>query len=143
MTRYEDPTDTAIIVDAKQVERAIQNLLLNACQSLRPAGVEPQVEAILESTSTHMVLSVIDNGMGVPDSVRANLFEPFVSEGKQKGTGLGLTLAHTIAQEHGGDVVLVGSEPGRTVFQLRIARDEHAEDGLREEPQSDAKEVPR
>lgn len=139
-TRYADPTDTPIVADAKQIERAIQNLLVNACQSPRAPGVEPEVDAVIESTPTHMVLCVIDNGMGVPSSVRASLFEPFVSEGKQKGTGLGLTLAHTIAQEHGGDVVLLVSEPGRTVFQLRIARDREA-DGLRGDSRSNLKEV--
>jgi nitrogen-specific signal transduction histidine kinase len=45
-----------------------------------------------------------------------------VSEGKQKGTGLGLTLANCIATEHGGEVVLVSSRPGETVFQMKVAR---------------------
>lgn len=132
-TQYSDPTDTAVVADAKQVERAIQNLLLNACQSPRAAGTQPMVEAVLEGNTTHIVLSVIDNGIKVPATVRANLFEPFVSEGKQKGTGLGLTLAHTIAVEHGGEVVLVASSPGRTIFQLRMAR-ERAPAGL-EDPE--------
>jgi nitrogen-specific signal transduction histidine kinase len=58
----------------------------------------------------------------VAEAVRDSLFEPFVSEGKQSGTGLGLTLAHCIAQEHGGFVKLVSSQPGKTVFLLSIAR---------------------
>ena len=123
---YGDPVDTAVVADAKQIERAIQNLLLNACQSPRESGVAPIVEVTLERTPTHVVMTVIDNGMGIPEAVRANLFEPFVSEGKQKGTGLGLTLAHTIAMEHGGDVSLVCSRPGKTVFQLRVVR-EHSQ----------------
>jgi nitrogen-specific signal transduction histidine kinase len=45
-----------------------------------------------------------------------------VSEGKQKGTGLGLTLAHCIALEHGGGVVLLSSKPGETIFQMKVAR---------------------
>jgi signal transduction histidine kinase len=122
-TLYADPTETAIVADAKQIERAIQNLLLNACQSPRAADVRPKIEAVLETTASHMVLSVIDNGVGVPEFVRATLFDPFVSEGKHKGTGLGLTLAHTIAVEHGGDVVLLSSQTGKTIFQLRVARD--------------------
>jgi len=46
-----------------------------------------------------------------------------VSVGKQKGTGLGLTLAHSIAKEHGGDVILFSSRPGETIFQMKVARD--------------------
>jgi nitrogen-specific signal transduction histidine kinase len=68
-------------------------------------------------------VTVIDNGPGVPEGVRNSLFEPFVSEGKQKGTGLGLTLAQCIANEHGGDVVVVSSRPGETIFQMKLARD--------------------
>jgi nitrogen-specific signal transduction histidine kinase len=50
------------------------------------------------------------------------LFEPFVSEGKLGGVGLGLTLADRIAREHGGAVTLEASEPGRTVFSLSLAK---------------------
>lgn len=46
-----------------------------------------------------------------------------MSEGKQKGTGLGLTLARCIALEHGGDVVLLSSRPGETVFQMKVVRE--------------------
>jgi len=69
-----------------------------------------------------MVVSVIDNGAGVPENIRQSLFEPFVSEGKQKGTGLGLTLAQRIAVEHGGEVMLLSSRPGETIFQMKVAR---------------------
>ena len=72
-----------------------------------------------------MIVSVIDNGDGIPENIRDSLFEPFVSEGKQKGTGLGLTLAHCIAVEHGGEVVLLSSFPGETIFQMRVARQIH------------------
>jgi nitrogen-specific signal transduction histidine kinase len=71
---------------------------------------------------------VIDDGPGVPDSIRKSLFEPFVSEGKQKGTGLGLTLARSIASEHGGEVTLLSSRPGETIFQMKVARDIHTHD---------------
>jgi signal transduction histidine kinase len=57
----------------------------------------------------------------VADSIRLTLFEPFVSEGKQNGIGLGLTLAHRIAQEHGGSVTLEESGPSGSVFVLSIA----------------------
>jgi nitrogen-specific signal transduction histidine kinase len=70
-----------------------------------------------------LVLTVTDNGAGVPEIVRDSLFQPFVSDGKQKGTGLGLTLAHCVAVEHGGDVILLSSRPGETIFQLRIVRE--------------------
>jgi signal transduction histidine kinase len=120
--RYGDPAETSIIADGKQIERALCNLLLNACQATRPAETALTVTLTLEVRETAMIVSVIDNGEGVPEVIRDSLFEPFVSEGKQKGTGLGLTLAHCIAKEHGGEVVLLSTRPGETVFQMILPR---------------------
>ncbi len=121
-TCYGDPADTVAVVDGMQIERAIYNLLLNACQSVRSTGPSRQVKLTLESQGQYMVVSVVDNGAGVPENIRKSLFEPFVSEGKQKGTGLGLTLAQRIAAEHGGEVILLSSRPGETIFQMKVAR---------------------
>ena len=126
-TRYGDPAETGVAVDGKQIERAIFNLLLNACQSARCAASAARVLVTLGARGRQMIVNVIDNGAGVPEKIRKSLFEPFVSEGKQKGTGLGLTLAHCIALEHGGEVVLLSSRPGETIFQMKVAR------GIREE----------
>jgi signal transduction histidine kinase len=122
VTRYGEPTETVVVVDGKQIERAIYNLLLNACQAVRATGTAGVVMVTLETEEEHMIIKIIDSGVGVPDTIHQNLFEPFVSEGKQKGTGLGLTLAHCIAEEHGGGVALLGSRPGETIFQLKVAR---------------------
>ncbi|HZP06379.1 MAG TPA: ATP-binding protein [Terracidiphilus sp.] len=130
-TRYGDPIETSVIADGKQIERAIFNLLLNACQSVRSSGESASVTATLETDEHSTILNVVDNGPGVPDKIRKSLFEPFVSEGKQKGTGLGLTLAHCIAVEHGGEVVLLSSQPGETIFQMRVARASGTQDALR------------
>ena len=117
-----DPADTSALVDGKQIERAIYNLLLNACQSARTGHHEPRVQARLSVQGSTITIEVQDNGLGVPESIRTSLFQPFVSEGKQKGSGLGLTLAQSIAAEHGGEVALVTTSPGETVFRITIAR---------------------
>jgi signal transduction histidine kinase len=117
-----DPAETTALVDAKQVERAIYNLLLNACQSARTGEAEARVQARLDIHNGMIVMEVEDNGPGVPESIRNSLFQPFVSEGKQKGSGLGLTLAHCVAAEHGGEVQLVTTAPGETIFRMTIDR---------------------
>ena len=122
VTHYGESARSAVRADAKQIERAICNLLLNACQAVRANQRAPTIEMILEVEPDHVIVKVMDNGDGVSESIRDSLFEPFVSDGKQKGTGLGLTLAHCIAVEHGGGVVLLKSRPGETVFQMKIAR---------------------
>jgi signal transduction histidine kinase len=126
--RYGDPADTGVIVDEKQIERAIFNLLLNACQSVRTSAGAANVLVTLEVREQQIIVNVIDNGPGVPEKIRKSLFEPFVSEGKQKGTGLGLTLTGRIASEHGGEVTLISSRPGETIFQMKVARDLQAHD---------------
>ena len=121
--RYGDPAETGVVVDEKQIERAIFNLLLNACQSVRTSANAAHVLVTLEIREQQIIVNVIDNGAGVPEKIRNSLFEPFVSEGKQRGTGLGLTLAGCIASEHGGEVILLSSRQGETIFQMKVARD--------------------
>ena len=117
-----DSATSVAIVDAKQMERALFNLLLNACQAARRSATEPRVTAIVEILPATITVRISDTGLGVSDIIRESLFEPFVSEGKQNGTGLGLTLAHAVAREHGGSVTLIASHPGETTFALSIPR---------------------
>jgi signal transduction histidine kinase len=109
-------------VDGQQIERAIYNLALNGCQSPREPGTAAEVSVALTSCEDQLLVHVWDNGMGIPQNIRSTLFEPFVSEGKHKGSGLGLTLTQSIASDHGGGVSLISSEPGNTMFCIRIAR---------------------
>jgi signal transduction histidine kinase len=139
VARYGFPGTTLAVVDAQQIERAIYNILLNACQSRSPSPAVINVTATLEVQEDHIVLEVTDDGAGVPDDIRSSLFEPFVSQGKQKGSGLGLTLAHCIAAEHGGYLVLVSSRPGETIFRMSIARGLAAEESV--SPESSTPEV--
>ena len=121
-TDYGDPVDTDVVVDERLLERAIYNLLLNACQSGRAAADRRLVKAAIRTDANMVTVIVTDNGPGVAESIRGSLFDPFVSEGKQKGTGLGLTLVASVAAEHGGTVTLARSRPGETIFRLSLPR---------------------
>ena len=114
--------DTNAAVDTKQVERAVYNLLLNACQSARELSGPRIVKVSVDADSQSVSVTIADSGPGVAQGIRETMFDPFVSQGKQKGTGLGLTLAWSVAREHGGDVRLVSSRKGETIFRLTIAR---------------------
>jgi len=118
----EEAVDTEACVDGKQLERAIYNLILNGCQAAHDPGIQASVKVRLDARDREIVFEFIDNGNGVPPAIRATLFDPFVSEGKHKGSGLGLTLAQTVAGDHGGNVVLVSSRRGETIFRMSIAR---------------------
>jgi signal transduction histidine kinase len=114
--------DTTTSVDARQMERAIYNLILNACQSARESAGLREVRVSLSADNATVGVTIVDSGPGVADLIRESMFDPFVSQGKQKGTGLGLTLAWSVAREHDGDVRLVRSRPGETIFRLTVAR---------------------
>ena len=89
-------------IDAKKLGRAIYNLLLNACQAAYRGDDLPLVTLNLDEDEKNIRIKVTDSGPGVTESIRQTMFLPFVSEGKESGVGLGLTVALQIAQEHGG-----------------------------------------
>jgi signal transduction histidine kinase len=109
-------------IDARNLESAIYNLLLNACQAAARSTQVPEVKVHLTEVDERIYVTILDNGPGIPASVRRTLFDPFVTAGKPNGTGLGLTLARRIAEEHDGSVRLVESNRERTVFTLSLTK---------------------
>lgn len=107
--------------DSTQIERALCNLMLNAAQAARQFAEEPRVKVRLSAEGDLIVVRIEDNGTGVPECVRSRVFQPFVSEGKQNGTGLGLTFAFQVARDHGGSIVIERSSPGDTCFCFSIS----------------------
>jgi signal transduction histidine kinase len=109
-------------IDARSLESAIYNLLLNACQAATSSTHLPEVKVHLTEVGERIYVAILDNGPGIPASVRRTLFDPFVTAGKPNGTGLGLTLARRIAEEHGGSVCLEESNREGTVFTLSLTK---------------------
>jgi signal transduction histidine kinase len=109
-------------IDARNLESAIYNLLLNACQAATRSTHLPEVKVSVTEVDERIHITILDNGPGIPASVRRTLFDPFVTAGKPNGTGLGLTLARRIAEEHGGSVCLEESNAERTVFKLSLTK---------------------
>jgi signal transduction histidine kinase len=120
--RVESKADITAAMDTKQMERAVYNLLLNACQSARQSSGRREVNVVVDGDERIASVTITDSGLGVADGIRESLFDPFVSLGKQKGTGLGLTLAWSVAREHNGSVQVVSSRPGEAVFRLTVSR---------------------
>jgi signal transduction histidine kinase len=110
-------------IDARNLESAIYNLLLNACQAATRSTHVPQVKVHLTNVDERIYVTILDNGPGIPASIRRTLFDPFVTAGEPNGTGLGLSLARRIAEEHGGSVCLEESDRAKTVFTLSLTKD--------------------
>ena len=109
-------------MDSKKLGRAVYNLLLNACQAARRGKDLPLVTLDLVEDEQSLRIEIADNGPGVPESIRQTMFLPFVSEGKESGVGLGLTLAQQIAQEHGGSIELKETPEGHSVFVITLPK---------------------
>jgi signal transduction histidine kinase len=112
------PNPIECAIDPLKIQRALSNLLINACEAL--AGKSGRIEVSLTERKDLVEIRVIDDGPGIPDAVRETLFQPFVSHGKSNGTGLGLAAVRKICRDHGGDAVLESSQPGRTAFKLSL-----------------------
>jgi signal transduction histidine kinase len=106
--------------DPRKMERVFYNLLLNGCQAAQISG--GHVGVTVAEQNGDLQIRVTDDGPGVEFSIRDKLFQPFVSHGKENGTGLGLTIAQKIVQDHNGSLCLQSSGPGRTVMEILLPR---------------------
>ncbi len=118
--------------DPKKLERALYNLLLNACEAVVPEG--GRIHVGLTEVQGGIEVRVSDNGRGIPEVIRGQLFEPFISYGKENGTGLGLTVVQKIVQDHGGDVIVEKTSAEGTVFRLLLPLTSSSEPGQEPKP---------
>ena len=114
--------------DFKKLERALLNLLLNACEMV-PAE-SGKIDIQLRRKGESLEIRIEDNGPGIAEAVRDRLFEPFVSHGKENGTGMGLTVVQKILQDHGGDVAVEQTSASGTTFRINIPLNPSAENAL-------------
>ena len=98
-------------VDATMIGQALTNLIKNAGEAIEslqqkgaPEGYVPEIRVALALTGPLAVITIADNGIGLPED-RARLFEPYVTT-REKGTGLGLPIVRKIIEEHGGALTL-------------------------------------
>ena len=111
--------------DREQLLQAILNISRNAAQAMQGKGeiifrtrAARQVTLAKKHYQLALELQVIDNGPGIPENIRDKIFYPLVS-GRENGSGLGLTIAQSFIQQHGGTIE-VASRPGRTCFSLML-----------------------
>ena len=129
--RNYDPSVPDLVGDSEQLIQAVLNIVRNAAQALLSGANGGRGGTIVLRTRTArqvtiarqrhklaLELQVIDDGPGVPEDIRDRIFNPLVS-GREGGSGLGLSLAQTFVQHHGG-VIEFDSRPGRTVFTLLL-----------------------
>lgn len=100
--------------DPEQVKQVILNLALNAIQAISGGG---EVEVILRSTTSDVVISVKDSGPGIDPQNLDKVFDPFFTT-KETGTGLGLSVAHRIVTQHEGVIAVENNPTGGITFSV-------------------------
>ncbi|MFD1508227.1 two-component system sensor histidine kinase NtrB [Lacimonas salitolerans] len=126
-----DPSLPLAHADPDQLLQVVLNLLKNASEAAGKDGGTITLHTFFEHSfrlrrsdgsghSLPLQIEVIDDGPGLPEGIRNDIFEPFVS-GRENGTGLGLALVSKIVGDHGG-WISVNSVPGRTVFRISLPR---------------------
>ncbi len=106
-----------IVANDSQVRSVLSNLLTNALDAM-PEGGSIFISAVAEERS--LVIRIADTGPGIAPQIRDHLFEPFVTYGKPKGWGLGLSSARRIVAENGGAMWLESSSESGTCFAFTL-----------------------
>jgi signal transduction histidine kinase len=104
--------------DCSRLERAVVNLVLNACEAVDPRS--GQIVIATTGSKDTVEIDISDDGPGIPAVVQDSVFRPFVTYGKAGGNGLGLAIAKKIVEDHGGMIRLDEKCETGTSFKITI-----------------------
>jgi signal transduction histidine kinase len=112
------PISRVVDMDVNKMIRVLQNLVNNAVDAF--AGKGGMILIGCEDKGDKVVITVADNGPGIPEAMHAIMFEPFATLGKKKGVGLGMAIAKSITVAHGGELKFE-TKPGQgTTFFVEL-----------------------
>ncbi len=107
-----------IYADKEKLKRVFFNIANNAKDALPPHG-RFSINTYLHK-GTHVEFRLADSGAGIPELVKQNIFEPFMTYGKKRGTGLGMSIAKKIITDHGGYIWVESEEGKGTIFYFTV-----------------------
>ncbi|HOJ32779.1 MAG TPA: CHASE4 domain-containing protein [Candidatus Hydrogenedentes bacterium] len=115
-----DGVNTMAWVDAQLLRQVFVNLFENAGHAMNGKGT---IHTVIDGTSSHLTVMVIDTGPGLAEGAAEKVFEPFYTS-KTKGTGLGLAICRQIVEAHGGTIRLANASGGGAIAVVEIPRGE-------------------
>ncbi len=121
---YGPKKDVTAFYDDERIKQVLTNLIKNSLKATNPTT--GKVEVIVEEKENEIVVSVKDNGRGIPVEARGNIFKKFyqvdtTSTREKGGSGLGLSICKGIVEAHGGNIWMKNDQPG-TTFSFSIPK---------------------
>jgi len=114
--RIDCPKNLCVRGNPHAVRSAVENVAANALEALQLGGAGGNLALHAQRRDGVVELVVEDDGPGIPEAIRKDLFSPFASG--HGGTGLGLAIARALARAGGGDLICAGTAAGRTTFRF-------------------------
>jgi signal transduction histidine kinase len=111
------PASVPAEVDAPKLHQLVQNLVRNACEAVTTGG---HIDVRVSLDDAQVRIEVSDDGPGIPDDVKPRIYEPFFST-KEGGTGLGMSIVHSLVSLHNGAITIQTGRSG-TTFDVMIPR---------------------
>lgn len=109
--------DVTVRIDIKELYQAYFHIIRNSCDAM-PEGGAIYISTKREDKKVKILFK--DNGLGIPDSIKDKIFDPFVSYGKKDGTGLGLSITKKIVEAHNGKIEFESSSGIGTTFIITL-----------------------
>jgi len=108
-----------LTLDEARLTRCLANIIKNAKEAL---GDEGTITIQFREAGSELQVSISDSGPGIPESIRSRIFEPFVTYGKKDGTGLGMAIAKSTVDAHGGRIWLESETGKGTTFHVVLPK---------------------
>lgn len=118
-TKHLNNSLSNVVVDPLQMEQVIRNIILNSIQAIEREG-EISVRTSIGDKG-ELLIKISDTGCGISEEIREKIFYPFFTTKKTgEGTGLGLTVCHSIIEQHNGEIEVLSSRSSGTTFIIRL-----------------------
>ncbi len=111
-----------VFFDPIKIHHTIFNIFKNGVEAIGNQGGRIEIKAKIEDNQLHITFT--NDGPQIPEKVLKQIFEPFVTSGKQSGTGLGLAICHKVIKDHNGDLTAENLKEGGVRFNIYLPRRE-------------------
>ncbi len=109
----------SLLLDEVRITRCLANIIKNAMEAVGEKGT---ITIWFREAGPDLHVSISDDGPGIDESIRSRIFEPFVTSGKQSGTGLGMAIAKSTVNAHGGRIWLESEIGEGTTFHVVLPK---------------------